>query len=284
MNWGWGWLETFAQDVVYGVRSMLRSPALVAVALLSLALGIGANTAIFSFLDAVMLRSLPVKQPSQLVLLGKGDWDGISDAFAITELYSYPFYRQMQKDNAVFSDVAAIFSMENNVHGFVEGRNESEPMNVQLVSGTYFPTLGVNAIMGRMLTDEDDNSEGNHPVAVVSYAWWKRGLTQDPSVLSKKLKIGETTYDIVGVAPPEFFGTKVGVAPDIWIPLSMMEQVPPNWKGYTDDFAEALYIVGRMKPGVTVDQATTNVNLIYQQILRGFPDSKLSQKNLDQAE
>jgi predicted permease len=281
MSWGWNWLETLLQDVVYGIRSMLRSPALVAVALLSLALGIGANTAIFSLLDAVMLRSLPVKQPSQLVLLGTGDWNGISDGFPITELYSYPFYRQMQKNNAVFSDVAAIFSMENNVHGFVEGRDESEPMNVQLVSGTYFPTLGVNAVMGRMLTDEDDNSQGDHPVAVVSYAWWKRGLAQDPSVLSKKLKIGETTYDIVGVAPPEFFGTKVGVAPDIWIPLSMMEQVPPNWQGYTDDFAEALYIVGRLKPGVTLDQTTTNVNLVYQQILRGFPDSKLSQKNLD---
>lgn len=281
MSWGWNWLETLLQDVVYGIRSMLRSPALVVVALLSLALGIGANTAIFSLLDAVMLRSLPVKQPSQLVLLGTGDWNGISDGFPITELYSYPFYRQMQKNNAVFSDVAAIFSMENNVHGFVEGRDESEPMNVQLVSGTYFPTLGVNPVMGRMLSDEDDNSQGDHPVAVVSYAWWKRGLAQDPSVLSKKLKIGETTYDIVGVAPPEFFGTKVGVAPDIWIPLSMMEQVPPNWQGYTDDFAEALYIVGRLKPGVTLDQTTTNVNLVYQQILRGFPDSKLSQKNLD---
>ncbi len=281
MTWGWNWLETLLQDVVYGVRSMLRSPALVAVALLSLALGIGANTAIFSLLDAVMLRSLPVKQPSQLVLLGTGDWDGISDGFAITELYSYPFYRQMQKNNAVFSDVAAIFSMENNIHGFVEGRDESEPMNVQLVSGTYFPTLGVNAVMGRMLTDDDDNSEGNHPVAVVSYAWWKRGLARDPAVLSKRLKIGETTYDIIGVAPPEFFGTKVGVAPDIWVPLSMMEQVPPNWKGYTDDFAEANYIIGRLKPGVTLDQATTNVNLVYQQILRGFPDSKLSQKNLE---
>jgi predicted permease len=281
MSWGWNWLETLLQDTVYGIRSMLRSPALVVVALLSLALGIGANTAIFSLLDAVMLRSLPVKQPSQLVLLGTGDWNGISDGFPITELYSYPFYRQMQKNNAVFSDVAAIFSMENNVHGFVQGRDESEPMNVQLVSGTYFPTLGVNAVMGSVLSDEDDNSQGDHPVAVVSYAWWKRGLAQDPSVLSKKLKIGETTYDIVGVAPPEFFGTKVGVAPDIWIPLSMMEQVPPNWQGYTDDFAEALYIVGRLKPGVTLDQTTTNVNLVYQQILRGFPDSKLSQKNLD---
>jgi predicted permease len=281
MSWGWNWLETLLQDAVYGIRSMLRSPALVAVALLSLALGIGANTAIFSLLDAVMLRSLPVQQPSQLVLLGPGDWDGISDSFAITQLYSYPFYRQMQNNNAVFSDVAAIFSMENNVHGFVEGRDQSEPMNVQLVSGNYFPFLGVKPVMGRVLTDDDDKTEGNSPVAVISYAWWTRSLAQDPSVLNKKLKIGETTFNIVGVAPPEFFGTKVGNAPDIWMPMSMMQSVPPHWKGYTDNFSESLYVMGRVKPGVTLDQATTNVNLVYQQILRGFPDAPLSQKNLE---
>jgi predicted permease len=281
ISWGWNWLETLLQDAVYGIRSMLRSPALVAVALLSLALGIGANTAIFSLLDAVMLRSLPVKQPSQLVLLGKGTWTGISDGFAITELYSYPFYREMQKDNAVFSEVAGIFSMLNNVHGFVEGRNESEPMKVQLVSGTYFSTLGVNAIMGRALTDDDDKTEGDHPVAVISYAWWTSSLSRDPRVLSRKLKLGETTFDIVGVAPPEFFGTKVGEAPDIWVPLSMIQRVPPNFTGYTDNFSESLYVMGRLKPGVTLEQATTNVNLVYQQILRGFSDSPLSQKNLD---
>jgi predicted permease len=281
MSWGWSWLETLMQDVVYGVRSMLRSPALVVVALLSLALGIGANTAIFSLLDAVMLRSLPVKQPSQLVLLGTGDWNGISDGFAITELYSYPFYRAMQKNNAVFSDVAAVFSMQNDVHGFVEGREQSEPMQVQLVSGNYFSVLGVDAILGRALTDEDDKTEGDHPVAMVSYAWWNNALSHDPAVLSKKLKVGDTTFDIVGVASPDFFGTTVGVAPDIWVPTSMMQAVPPHWEGYKDNFSESLYVIGRMKPGVTLDQATTNVNLVYQQILRGFPDSPLSQKNLD---
>src|SRR5271156_5736842 len=117
--WGWPWFERFLQDVNYGLRAMLRSPGVTAIAILSLALGIGANTAIFSLLDAVMLRSLPVQEPDRLVLLGPGDWDGISDSFAITQLYSYPFYREMQKNNVVFSDVAAIFSMENNVHGFV---------------------------------------------------------------------------------------------------------------------------------------------------------------------
>jgi hypothetical protein len=156
MAWGWNWLETFLQDAGYGLRSMLRTPAITVVALISLALGIGANTAIFSFLDAVMLRSLPVKNPQQLVKLGVEDWNGITDSFACTELYSYPFYRQFQSKNAVFSDTAAILSLMNDVHGFVDNRQESEMIHVQAVSGTYFQTLGVGAQMGRTLNDADE--------------------------------------------------------------------------------------------------------------------------------
>ena len=145
MAWGWNWLETFLQDAGYGLRSMLRTPAITMVALISLALGIGANTAIFSFLDAMMLRSLPVKNPQQLVKLGVEDWNGITDSYACTELYSYPFYRQFQQKNSVFSDTAAILSLMNDVHGFVDNRQESELIHVQAVSGTYFQTLGVSA-------------------------------------------------------------------------------------------------------------------------------------------
>jgi len=243
--------------------------------------GIGANTAIFSLLDAVMLRSLPVREPQQLVLLGHGKSEGISDAIDQTDLYSYPFYRQMQQRNAVFSDTAAVFSMLNMVHGTVEGRKEAEPMNVQLVSGTYFPTLGVQAQIGRLLTEADDNREGDHPVAVVSQAWWKQSLAKDPAALDRKLKIGSKIFSIVGVAPPEFFGTEVGEAPDIWIPLSMMQAVPPGQTGYKDNFSESLYLMGRLKSGVTIAQATSNVNLLYQQIIRSFPDVNLNQGNLE---
>jgi len=267
MAWGWNWLESFFQDIAYGSRAMLRSPALTIVALLSLALGIGANTAIFSLLDAVMLRSIPVKDPAQLVLLGKGNTSGITDDFARTQLYSYPFYRQMWGKNQVFSDTAAIFSMAIDVHGFVERRPESEPMKVQLVSGTYFATLGVSAFEGRTLNDADDNSEGDHPVAIISYAWWKRSLARDPNVLNRTLKLGATTYNIIGVAPPEFFGTKVGEAPDMWVPLSMVKDVPPNFGGYKDNFSESLLIMARLKPGISISEATSNVNLLFRQIL-----------------
>jgi predicted permease len=266
--WGWRWLESLAQDALYGVRAMMRSPGITAVALLSLALGIGATTAIYTLMDTVMLRSLPVKDPGSLVLVGTGEDDGISDEFGNTDLYSYPNYRKLQKENQVFSDVAAVFSMTNDAHGYVTGRSEQEPIQVQLVSGTYFDTLGVQALMGRMLTDQDDNSEGGHPNAVISYSWWTRALARDPAALGKTLRIGSTVFTIVGVAPPEFFGTKVGVSPDVWIPMSMMEAVPPHWKGYSDATSEGSYIIGRLKPGVSLEQATANVNVWYLQTFR----------------
>ncbi|HUH63808.1 MAG TPA: ABC transporter permease [Terracidiphilus sp.] len=264
--WGWTWLESLVQDTIYGVRAMLHSPGITAVALLSLALGIGANTAVFSLIDAILLRSLPVRDPGRLVALGDPRDSGISDEFARTDLYAYPVYRRIQKENQVFSDTAAVYSMTNDVHGYVAGRAEQEPIQVQLVSGTYFPTLGVQAMLGRTLTEQDDSTEGNHPVAVISYKWWTRDLGRDARVLDQTLRIDSKVYSIIGVAPPEFFGTMVGQAPDVWIPLSMSKAIPPHWGGYTDNTAESLYLIGRLRPGVTLAQATGNVNVVYQQI------------------
>ena len=282
LAWGWEWLESFLKDVACGIRSLLRSPALTAVALLSLGLGIGANTAIFSFLDAVLLRSLPVQQPRQLVVLGDGIDSGISDAWADTNLYSYPFYRDLQKNNSGFSSTASIFSSTNPVYGIVSGRDRTEPMKVQLVSGTYFSTLGVRPLLGRALTDADDSTEGNHPVAVISYAWWVRSLARDPKVLGRKLKLGDTTFDIVGVAPQEFFGTTVGQSPDIWVPMSMIASVPPKWGSYSDKRSESLYILGRLKPGVSLAAATSNINLLFQQMWPSYVNGVTTQRDLAQ--
>ena len=278
--WGWNWLETIAQDAYYGVRAMVRTPAVTVVALASLALGIGANTAIYSFLDAVMLRSLPVKNPQQLVKLGAEDWDGITDSFACTELYSYPFYRLLQSKNAVFSDTAAEFSLMNQVHGFVDNRKDSELINVQMVSGTYFQTLGVGPQVGRVIDEKDDSTEGDHPVLVISNRFWKQNLGGDPAVLEHKLRLGQTVFSIVGVAPTEFFGVKVGQSPDAWAPLSMQGVIPPEWGERKQNFSESLYILGRLKPGVSVQQATANVNVLFPEILHSFPDAKLTPDNV----
>ena len=195
----------------------------------------------------IILRSLPVKEPARLVLLGEGNEGGVTDRYGSTTLYSYPFYRQFQQKNAVFSDVAAIFSMSGNIHATIDGRDATELMHAQIVSGTYFPTLGVQPLIGRSLTDDDDNSEGDHPVAVISYAWWKRGLAGDPAVLNRKIKLGTIMFQIVGVAPPEFFGTSVGEAPDIWVPMSMMKSIPGGWNGYKNNFFQASYLMGHVR-------------------------------------
>lgn len=280
MAWGWNWLETFLQDVSYGIRSLLRSPALTTVALLSLGLGIGANTAIFSFIDAIMLRSLPIKNPAQLVVLGEGDEDGMTDRYGSTTLYSYPFYRQFQQKNDVFSDVATILSFNANPHGTIDHRDQMEPMMIDIVSGTFFSTLGVEPAMGRMFTDDDDTTEGDHPVIVISYAWWQRAFAGDPGVLHHTVKLGDTTFNIVGVTPPGFFGIMVGHEPDLWVPLSMMKAIPPHTSGYKDNFFQSNLIFGRLKPGVTHAQAEANTNVLYQQIIRAFPDAKLNAYNL----
>ena len=272
-------IETVLQDCRYALRMLLRSPVLTVVAVLTLALGIGANTAIFSFLDVVLLRSLPIKDPQQLIKLGVEDWGGITDSYACTELYSHPFYRQFQRDNQVFSDTAAIMSMVNQVHGFVDDRKEPELINIQTVSGTYFQALGVGPQIGRMIHEDDDSTEGDHPVVVVSDAFWKHRLGGKPDVLNHKLKLGKTIFTIVGVTPAEFFGTKVGEAPDAWAPLSMLGSLPAGWNGRKENFSESLYILGRLKPGITMKEATSNVNVLFPQILHSFPDAKLTQEN-----
>ena len=286
MTWGSEAVESFISDAVYGARALLRSPGITIVALLSLALGIGANTAIFSLLNAVLLRSLPVKDPAQLVLLGEGNASGIGDGFVNTDLFSYPFYRQLREKNAVFSDVAAVFSMASDMHGTLLGASgqtdgQDEIIHAQLVSGTYFELLGIQPMMGRTLVDADDASEGDHPVAVVSQSFWKRRLNRDPNAVNRKVKLASTVFTIVGVAPPEFFGTKVGESPDLWVPMSMVRSLHPTWDAYRQNYTQSLDIIGRLKPEVSIVQATTNVNLLLQQITQGFSDADLSQKNLD---
>ena len=284
MAWGWDWLEQFARDAIYGVRAMLRSPGVTLVALLSLALGIGANAAIFSLIDALMLRALPVKDPQQLVILGNGLNNGISDSFPNNELYSYPFYREMQKRNEVFTDVAAASSMLNLVHGTVEGHSSPVAMHIKLVSGSYFPTVGVKPLIGRMLGEEDDRVKDAHPVAVLNYGWWKRNFAGDANVLGKKLTIGATVFTIVGVTPDEFFGHQVGECPDMWIPLAMQKEIPPGNDGYADSMAESLHLIARLRPGVIMGQASANVDVLFQQILRALPNVPLTAENLKKLE
>jgi len=283
--WGWTSLERLSQDLRYALRMMKTSPGFTLVAVISLALGIGGNTAIFSLMNAVMLRSLPVQEPDRLVLFGNGKWAGIIGDLPNRswQLFSYSFYRQVQRENQVFSGITAMMSLGNDVRAVVEGARAPEPVRARLVAGTYFSVLGVNAIAGRIFTDAEDQTPGGHPVAVISYSWWQRRFGRDFSVVGKTLAIGSTVYRIIGVAPPEFFGTSVGESPDLWVPLAMNAQLPPSWCGAEarqDPSCQSLYILARLKPGASVAQADTQVNLIFKQSLHAWAGSNPSAKDL----
>jgi predicted permease len=277
------------QDIRYGVRMLLKKPGFTLIAVLSLALGIGANTAIFSLLDAVLLRTLPVREPQKLVLFGNGKDQGVTNSFpdSSIDLFSYPFYRKVEQRSDLFSGVAGQMSIIWTVHGFVNGSSEIERMGVQLVTGSYFPVLSVNASLGRVLTETDDQTQGGHPVAVVSYAWWQRRLGADPSAIGKTITIDNIAYTIVGVAPKEFFGTTVGAAPDLFVPLAMEKQLPPmHFDGRTDDAFQSLNLIARLRDDVSADQASAGVNLLFKQWLGGL-ESRLpaekKQQNIQNA-
>jgi predicted permease len=280
--WGFQWLETLLQDLRYGLRQLRRNPGFTAVAVLTLALGIGANTAIYSFIDALVLRMLPVRHPQDLVLFGPGDQSGNSDNFPDSEmhLFSYPIYREIQRKNRVFSGVAAFGSNEAGLHGTVGASRELETMEVELVSGTYFEVLGVNPFLGRLLTDADDQTLGEHPVAVMSYGWWNSRFSRDPAILGKILTIGPTVYTIIGVTPPKFFGTTVGRSPDLWIPLQMHDLIDTGPHKIGDKFYRSLDVIARLTPGVTRAQAAANVNLVLKNILHEYAGSELSPEQL----
>ena len=279
-----GWetvAENFWQDVRHSARILSNSPAFTLVAVGSLALGIGANTAIFSLMNVVMLRTLPVKDPGQLVLFGNGRAAGSTGSLPNQswQLFSYPFYRSFSQKSQVFSGVTAVDSIEFATHGALAGEGR-EMLHASLVSGTYFSVLGVNPWRGRLLTEADDKTPGSGAVAVASYSWWQRHGS-DPAAVGKTIHIEGTDYTIAGIAPAGFFGITVGELPDLWIPLSMEKEISPGWNGLGDKWFQSLHVVARLKPGVTLEQASANTNLVFQQLLHSeYLGPSPSQKDL----
>ncbi len=257
-------------DFRFALRRWRNHPGFIGVALLSLALGIGANTSIFSLMDALMLRQLPVRQPNQLRLLGPNRMAGTYTGFpgGEADLYSQPFLGRVRAQNQVFSDVAGVESMRADVHGrFAGDNNEPEPLKIRLVSGSYFSLLGVGPAAGRVLTLEDDQKPDANPVAVMSYAFWQRRFSREASVIGKALTFNGASYNIIGVAAREFSGTIVDESPDLWIPLSMQAQVQPWLDDPRGNLMQTLWLIGRLKPGVSQAAAQTNANVVYQQWL-----------------
>jgi len=260
------WIDDVRHDAHYAIRQSSKSPGFAVIAILTLALGIGANTAIFSLLNAVVFRTLPVRAPRELVFFGNALPEGGTPYLASGKAFSYPFYREFRERNQLFSDISAVQSVLFEPHGRVGGGSEMEKIGVELVSGTYFNTLGLNAAVGRLIGDDDDRTAGAHPVAVASYAWWQRRLAANPATLGEPVTINSTVYTLIGVAPPGFFGVTVGRSPDLWIPLAMQKQISPAWNGLNDKRFQTLHLIARLKPGWTAQRAAGETTAIYRQI------------------
>jgi predicted permease len=274
-------MESLIKDLKYGFRGLLKRKGFAAIAVLTLALGIGANTAIFTLVNAVMLKSLPVSHPEQLVLFSDTTGEGTSthDTPMTGEWkrFSYPSYLYFHNHNESFQDIAAFRSGESRLsvrRAETQGAAATRASG-HLVSGNYFPLLGVGALRGRLLTPDDDKPNAP-PAAVMSYRFWEQELNRDPSVVGQTFIINGTNFTVVGITPQEFFGTRVRKPPDFWLPLAFHPQVELRKSFLDNNQVSFMMLLGRLKPGVSIGQAQATVNLQLQQFLTELAGSQLT--------
>src|SRR5882762_7586419 len=256
---GWEFfVETCWQDLHYSVRMLRKSPGFAAVAVLTLALGIGANTAIFSLTEQILLRELPVPHPEQLVIVrspGPNHGHTWSDVDQGAQSFSYLMYKDLRERATVFSGLLACRETTVNV----SGQGETQAAHADLVSGNFFQTLEVQPALGRLFTPSDETAPGANPAAVLSYGYWSRQFGADPSILNKPLTVNGVPLTVVGVARKGFYGVQVGSTPDIFIPVTKKAQLPPNMLQTRGDYIDHwLAVMGRVEPGMPIvrSQAT----------------------------
>jgi macrolide transport system ATP-binding/permease protein len=280
-------MSTIWQDARYAMRVLAKSPGFAAIAILTLALGIGANTAIFTLLDAVVLKTLPVPSPSRLVVFDDGPGQGTQVSTpppsGTWHYFSYPLYVYLRDHNQAFTDLAAVRSGQAPMAVKIEGRPSSAAPNRavgHLVSGNYFQVMDVNTLLGRPLTSSDDQP-GAKPAAVISYGYWQTQFSGNPAVIGQAVLLNATPFTIVGVMPQSFFGERVGKAPDFWVPLNFQPQIELASSFVTEKDAYWLNLIGRLKPGESRVQANAIVNVQLRQFLTEQTGSKLEQDARD---
>ncbi|HKH47986.1 MAG TPA: ABC transporter permease, partial [Thermoanaerobaculia bacterium] len=263
------WIEQLLQDLSYALRTFRRSPTFTLVAVLSLALGIGANTAIFSLINALLLRELPVQEPSGLVAVGDPTRvSSLSTGNVRNDLISVPMYKEIRDQNHVFSQVFASGRVGRLSVGIEPSGAEPESARGRLVSGNYFSVLGVQAVRGRTFTAQEDRAPGAAPFVVISHAYWKRRFALDPQVIGRRITLNKHPFTVIGVTPEGFFGDIVGLATDLWIPLSMQPQVNPG-RDYLDRWDTSfLLLMGRLAPGVSIEKARAEINVLFPRIVK----------------
>src|SRR5437870_932446 len=253
------------QDVRYGLRMLAKNPGFTAIAILTLALGIGANTAIFSLLNQILLRRLPVENPQELVVLKSPGpkhghvWSDGDDS----EIFSYPLYKGLAKNTTVFDGVLARYEFSASI----ASQGQTDRGSGELVTGNYFEVLGVRPALGRVLSAADDDVQGAHPVLVLSHAYWTQHFGGDAGVLNHTILVNNTEMTIVGVAQAGFRGIQVGHTPDIFVPMTMKGQMTPIRNGLDDWNDSFLAVLARRKSGVSTEQAQAGINVDYPGLL-----------------
>jgi predicted permease len=251
------------------VRTLAKTPFVTLVAVASLGLGVGANAAIFSLFDQLLVRSLPVPAPEELVNLGapgpKPGSQSCNNAGSCEDVLSYPMYRDLERLQTSFTGLAAHRTFGANL----AARGQTENGRGMLVSGSYFPTLGIAPALGRLLGPEDDKTIGGHLVTVLSHAYWRRRFDANPAVINDTLIVNGQALTIVGVAPDGFEGTTLGSKPDVYVPIVMRSQMEPGFRsaGFENRRAYWVYVFGRLKPGVSIDRARTELNGPYHAVV-----------------
>jgi predicted permease len=274
------------RNVKHALRTLFRTPFVTVVAILSLALGIGANAAIYSLFNQMLLQPLPVAHPEQLVNFGNpGPLNGqnsCNSAGGCDEVFSYPMFRDLERANTAFSGIAGHF-----LFGVTVGMAGQTAINGRgvFVSGSYFPLLGQRAALGRLLTPNDDETIGAHYVAVVSNEFWENQLGSDPTAVGKQIIINGHPMTIIGVGPKGFTGTTLGEHPYVFVPISMRGVMNNGWTGFENRRSYWVYLFGRLKPGATIEQASASINTIYSHLINDIEvplQTGASPKNLAQ--
>jgi predicted permease len=265
------------QDVRYAVRQFRRNPGFTLVAVLTLGLGNGANTSVFTVLNGILLKMLPVKDPQQLAVVGDPTRaSSRSNGTPRTDVFSYPLYREIRDHNSVFNGLSA---------GATDHHIEVEPGNSQfpdqqitgrMVSGNYFTVLGVQPAAGRLFGDGDDSAEGANPVVVLSFEYWQKKFSGSGSIINKDIRLNGFPFTVIGIAPPAFDGDVVGERMNLFVPLSMQPQIVRGRHWRKSGNVSWLSLIGRLKTGTTLTQAEANVNVVFQQALKGEYGAALS--------
>ena len=263
-------MDSLIKDIRYGIRGLLKRPGFTVIAVLTLALGIGANTAIFSVVNATLMRTPPVSDPERLVFVFNGPAGSV---------FSYPDYAAVRDQNNVLDGLIAW----GGITASLNSNDQTDLVTGAIVTGNFFDVLGVRAQLGRIITTEDDKTPGAHPVVVISQGLWQGRFAGDPNIIGRQLLLNGNTFTVIGVLPKGFDGLQLGVTRDLYVPMMMQATMRPPRAGFSGEMNPDLlqvrtnrwlYSVGRLKPGVSEAQAQSSLALITKQLEVAYPQQR----------